>query len=61
MALHDARRDARFAPLLLTVTGRKSGESRTNPLIYAAHGDAYTVGASVGGADAPPAWYLERR
>ena len=27
--------------LLLTTTGRKSGEQRTTPLIYAPHGDAY--------------------
>jgi deazaflavin-dependent oxidoreductase (nitroreductase family) len=44
--------------LLLTTTGRKSGEPRTTPLIYAPHGDAYTIVASKGGADAPPAWYL---
>jgi deazaflavin-dependent oxidoreductase (nitroreductase family) len=44
--------------LLLTTTGRKSGESRTTPLIYAPYGDAYTVVASKGGSDAPPAWYL---
>jgi deazaflavin-dependent oxidoreductase (nitroreductase family) len=28
------------------------------PLIYAPHGGAYTVVASKGGSDAPPAWYL---
>ena len=29
------------------------------PLIYAPHGeDAYTIVASKGGSDAPPAWYL---
>ena len=44
--------------LLLTSTGRKSGESRTTPLIFAPYGDAYTVVASQGGSDAPPAWYL---
>ena len=44
--------------LLLTTTGRKSGEPRTSPLIYAPHGDAYTVVASKGGWPAPPAWYL---
>src|SRR3954452_5186406 len=44
--------------LLLTTTGRKSGETRTTPLIYAPLGDAYTVVASKGGSDAPPAWYL---
>jgi deazaflavin-dependent oxidoreductase (nitroreductase family) len=44
--------------LLLTTTGRKSGERRTTPLIYAPHDDAYTIIASNGGTDAPPAWYL---
>lgn len=44
--------------LLLTTTGRKSGQERTTPLIYAPAGDnAVTVVASNGGADAP-AWYL---
>ena len=37
--------------LLLTTTGRKSGEQRTTPLIYAPHGDDYTIIAS---REAPP-------
>lgn len=44
--------------LLLTTTGRRSGEPRTTPLIYQRYGDAYLIVASKGGADAPPAWYL---
>ncbi len=45
--------------LLLTTKGRRSGEARTTPLIYAPHGDgAYTIVASKGGSDAPPGWYL---
>ena len=44
--------------LLLTTTGRKSGEERTTPLIYGRSGDDYLVVASKGGADTPPAWYL---
>lgn len=44
--------------LLLTTTGRKSGEPRITPLIYAPHDDAYLIVASKGGSDAPPAWYL---
>jgi len=44
--------------LLLTTTGRKTGEKRELPLIYGKHGDAYLVVASKGGADTPPAWYL---
>jgi len=47
--------------LLLTTTGRKSGEERTTPLIYAPAGeDAVAVVASNGGAEAP-AWYLNLR
>lgn len=44
--------------LLLTTTGRKSGEPRTAPLIYAPEGDSYAIVASKGGSDEPPAWYL---
>src|SRR3954464_9830410 len=45
--------------LLLTTTGRRSGEKRTTPLIYQPVGDdAYAIVASKGGADAPPAWFL---
>lgn len=44
--------------LLLTTTGRRSGRPRTTPLIYQAHGDAYLVIASKGGAPEPPEWYL---
>ena len=43
--------------LILTTTGRRSGEARPTPLIYQQHGDAYLVVASDGGADQPPAWY----
>jgi deazaflavin-dependent oxidoreductase (nitroreductase family) len=44
--------------LLLTTTGRKSGEERTTPLIYAPNGDSFAVVASNGGSPTPPAWYL---
>jgi deazaflavin-dependent oxidoreductase (nitroreductase family) len=44
--------------LLLTTTGRRSGETRTTPLIYRQHGDDYVVVASKGGAPQHPAWYL---
>jgi deazaflavin-dependent oxidoreductase (nitroreductase family) len=44
--------------LLLTTKGRKSGEPRTAPLIYAPHGDDYMVVASQGGSPTAPAWYL---
>jgi deazaflavin-dependent oxidoreductase (nitroreductase family) len=44
--------------LILTTTGRHSGEPRSTPLIYGQRGDDYLVVASKGGAPAPPAWYL---
>jgi deazaflavin-dependent oxidoreductase (nitroreductase family) len=44
--------------LILTTTGRRSGEERSTPLIYGRSGDDYLVVASKGGADDPPAWYL---
>ena len=44
--------------LILTTTGRKSGEERSTPLIYGNEGDNPVVVASKGGAPEPPAWYL---
>ena len=43
--------------LLLTTTGRKTGERRTSPLIYAEDGDRYVIVASKGGAPEHPGWY----
>ena len=43
--------------LLLTTTGRKTGEKRTAPLIYAQDGDHYVIVASKGGAPEHPGWY----
>lgn len=42
--------------LLLRTTGRRSGATRTNGLVYARDGDAYLVVASNGGAERAPAW-----
>ncbi len=42
--------------LLLHTTGRRSGKTRTNGLVYARDGDDYLVVASNGGADRAPAW-----
>jgi deazaflavin-dependent oxidoreductase (nitroreductase family) len=53
---HDWQKGSTVA--LLTTTGRKSGEERTTPLIYGKHGEDHMVVASKGGADEPPAWYL---
>ena len=44
--------------LLLTTTGRKTGQPRTQPLAYFEHDGAYVVVASNWGRDIPPAWYL---
>ncbi|MEO9239131.1 MAG: nitroreductase family deazaflavin-dependent oxidoreductase [Jatrophihabitantaceae bacterium] len=44
--------------LLLTTTGRKSGELRRTALIYGEHGTSYLVVASRGGAPSHPSWYL---
>jgi proline iminopeptidase len=43
--------------LLLTTTGRTTGEKHTTPLIYARDGDDYVIVASKGGAPAHPGWY----
>ena len=44
--------------LMLTTTGRRSGQPRTNSLVYAADGEDYLIVASKGGSDSPPAWLL---
>jgi deazaflavin-dependent oxidoreductase (nitroreductase family) len=43
--------------LLLTTTGRKSGEPRALPLIYGTVGKSYIVIASKGGMPDHPLWY----
>jgi deazaflavin-dependent oxidoreductase (nitroreductase family) len=43
--------------LLLTTTGRRSGNVRTTPLIFGRDGDDYLVVASMGGAPQHPNWY----
>lgn len=44
--------------LVLTTTGRKSGDKRRNALIYGTDGDDYLVVASKGGNQNHPLWYL---
>lgn len=44
--------------LILTTTGRRSGEERRTPLIYGEADGAYVVVASKGGDEHHPAWYL---
>ena len=43
--------------LLLTTTGRKSGDKFIFPLFYGTDGDSYFVVASKGGAPEHPGWY----
>src|SRR2546421_8473949 len=47
--------------LLLRTTGRRSGATRTNGLVYARDGDSHLVVASNGGADRAPAWLYNLR
>lgn len=47
--------------ILVTTTGRKSKTRRTTPLMKIDHGDGYLLAASFGGADIPPAWYLNMK
>ncbi|HET8673357.1 MAG TPA: nitroreductase family deazaflavin-dependent oxidoreductase [Thermoleophilaceae bacterium] len=66
LRVHDAlyqRSDGRIGhrmigvpTLLLRTTGRRSGATRTNSLVYARDGGDYLVVPSNGGADQPPAW-----
>jgi F420H(2)-dependent quinone reductase len=49
---------ARIPLLLLTTTGRKSGQPRTTPLGYLPDGERMVVVASYGGDDRHPQWYL---
>ncbi|HLR94892.1 MAG TPA: nitroreductase family deazaflavin-dependent oxidoreductase [Jiangellaceae bacterium] len=44
--------------LLLTTTGRRTGQARTTPLIFAEHAGGHAVVASYGGNAQHPAWYL---
>ena len=44
--------------LLLTTTGRRSGQPRTAPLLYLEDGDQLAIVASFGGQPKHPVWYL---
>jgi deazaflavin-dependent oxidoreductase (nitroreductase family) len=44
--------------LVLTTTGRKSGQRRSTPVGYLKHGDAFAVLASNAGNNRSPAWWL---
>lgn len=47
--------------LLLTTTGRRSRQQRTQPLMYVQEADCYLVAASFGGHDQDPAWLTNLR
>ena len=47
--------------LLLTTTGRVSGQERTTPLIHRTDGENWVVVASKGGAPEHPDWYQNLR
>jgi deazaflavin-dependent oxidoreductase (nitroreductase family) len=49
---------ARAPNLILTVTGRRSGEPRTFGLIYGEDDGRYVIVGSKGGAPQHPAWYF---
>jgi deazaflavin-dependent oxidoreductase (nitroreductase family) len=44
--------------LLLDHVGRKTGQSRTAPVLYLRDGEDLVIVASRSGSDATPAWYL---
>ena len=44
--------------LVLTTTGRRSGQPRRSAMIYGQDGDAYVVIASQGGAPTHPSWFV---
>jgi len=46
-----------LAALLLTTTGRVSGQPRTTPLVYFRDGDRYVVVGSDGAARKDPQWH----
>ena len=51
-------RIGRAPVLLLTTTGRKSGQKRTAPVVYLEDGDAMVIVGSNAGNERPPAWSL---
>ena len=59
------RSGGRFVPkwfgapvLVLETLGRKSGEPRITPLVYARDGDDFVVSPAAGGTTPNPAWWL---
>lgn len=48
----------RYPTMLLTVTGRRTGQPRTVPLVYVRDGDSLVVSAAYSGSDRDPDWWL---
>ena len=44
--------------LILHTTGRRSGQTRENPMVYEQVGDGFAVFASKGGSPTNPDWYF---
>jgi deazaflavin-dependent oxidoreductase (nitroreductase family) len=53
-----AASNPKYPTMLLTVTGRKTGEPRTVPLIYIEDGHSLVIAAAYAGSDTDPAWWL---
>jgi deazaflavin-dependent oxidoreductase (nitroreductase family) len=53
-----ARKMGEMQQVLLTTTGRKSGQPQTVPLGAVPEGDGWVVVASFNGADVHPSWWL---
>ena len=53
-----ARKMGKMPLVLLTTTGRKSGQPHTVALGAVPEGDGWIVSASNGGADVNPSWWL---
>jgi deazaflavin-dependent oxidoreductase (nitroreductase family) len=47
--------------MLLTTTGRRTGQPRATPVAYFMDGDRYVLAGSNGGLDTDPAWVLNIR
>lgn len=47
-----------FPCLVLSTTGKKSGEQRQAAVIYGKYNNSYVIVASKGGSDTPPAWFI---
>jgi deazaflavin-dependent oxidoreductase (nitroreductase family) len=47
--------------MVLRTVGRRTGRTRSTPVLYRRHGDALLVLAANAGADRTPAWWLNLR